>query len=217
MIYGNHPDIMLRAERVLSTPVRLDSPHNTNLRGWPAMTAQNPTGSLSPDQEEWRSFVGLEGWYDVSSLGRVRSLRNRYGNPRVKMLKPRLARGYPSVALRSLSGDRSRPADVHRLIALAFLGPCPEDMEVNHKDFNRANSVLSNLEYVTHSENNLHAFRHGRKPVRGSKVGAARLTEDQVREARQSTESHVELARRFMVHPTTILRARTGELWGHVK
>lgn len=167
--------------------------------------------------EEWRAVVGAEGRYEVSNLGRVRSLLNRYGNPRPLMLSAWLCNGYPTVAIRKHGWPRSRPIAVHVLIAESFLGPCPEGHEVNHKDFNRANSVLLNIEYVTYSENNLHAFRHGRKPVRGERVGAAKLTAEQVKEIRNSKESHVQAARRLGVHPTTILRVRSGEFWRHVE
>ena len=164
--------------------------------------------------EEWRPVVGHEGWYEISSLGRARSLRNRYGNPRVKMLTAWLRLGYPTVSIRGL--DRSRPVSVHRLVAAAFLGPCPRGHEVNHKDFDRANPTLTNLEYVTHSENNRHAFQHGRRPVVGERVGASKLTDAAVREIRQTTGTNVEIARRFGVHPVTILRARKGEQWRHI-
>lgn len=167
--------------------------------------------------EEWRPVVGGEGRYEISSLGRVKSLLNRYGHERVMFLSTWLSSGYPTTAIRKRDWKRSRPVAVHVLIAEAFLGPCPEGHEVNHKDFNRANSVLSNLEYTTYSENNLHAFRHGRQPARGERVGAAKLTEADVVALRQSKETHVEAARRIGVHPSTVLRARSGEFWGHVK
>lgn len=169
------------------------------------------------DPERWRPVVGCEDLYEVSTHGRVVKLRTRYGNPCRKLLKSWLAAGYPTVTIKRPGRHRSCPEAVHRLIAQAFIGSCPEGHEVNHKDFDRSNSVLSNLEYVTYSENNLHAFRHGRAPARGEKVGAAKLTEEVVRELRSSNETHVEAARRLGVHPTTVLRARSGEFWGHVR
>ena len=51
---------------------------------------------------------------------------------------------------------------VHSLVALAFIGPRPEGMEVNHKDCDKQNNALNNLEYVTHGENQRHAAQMGR-------------------------------------------------------
>ena len=167
--------------------------------------------------EEWRSVVNTDGRYEVSDMGHVRSTRNRYGNPRVKLLAAYLSSGYPTVSIRRLGWNRTRPVSVHMMIAEAFIGPCPDGHEVNHKDFSRANSVLDNLEYVTYSENNLHAFRNGRQPVRGSRVGASKLKEAEIVVIRASNEPHTVLAKRYGVHPTTILRVRTREQWSQVK
>lgn len=109
---------------------------------------------MLPSEEIWRPVIGYEGWYEVSNKGQVR-----------RVTKPLRAScggnaGYSSVTL-SVHGVVKRVA-VHRLVAAAFLGPCPPGHQVNHKDTNRRNPHLENLEYNTPSENILHAYSaHG--------------------------------------------------------
>lgn len=67
--------------------------------------------------------------------------------------------GYKKVTL--CQGAKKQSFLVHRLVALCFLGPVPDGMEVNHIDGNKANNAADNLEYVTPSENRLHAIRLG--------------------------------------------------------
>lgn len=114
--------------------------------------------------ERWLPVVGFPN-YMVSDLGRVRSLDHEvWGGPRAgfytkpgRLLKPGIAsNGYPTVAL-----GRGNTRTVHSLVAGAFIEPCPEGMEVRHKDGNRKNPRLANLEYGTRSENTKDAFRHG--------------------------------------------------------
>lgn len=105
--------------------------------------------------EEWRPVVGWEGFYDVSSLGRVRSLPRRLiDGRRIKgrVLRQHLAaRGYRHV---TLSADgRNRPVAVHILVATAFAGAPKPGQEVRHLDDHRLNNVASNLVWGTRAEN----------------------------------------------------------------
>lgn len=115
------------------------------------------------DLEIWRPVVGYEGLYDVSSLGRVKSLERLSlsgKHIRERILKPLSTAGYPGVTLHR---ERIQTRHyVHRLVAAAFLGPCPEGQEVRHKDGGRDYPGLSNLEYGTHTENMQDMIRHGR-------------------------------------------------------
>ena len=115
--------------------------------------------------EEWRPIPGYEGYYEVSNIGRVRSL-NRYtksgwGTPVFhpsQMMKCRVvSNGYRHVKL-TKDGRRCEPL-VHRLVAEAFL-PNPQNLpQVNHKDGDKSNDIVSNLEWCTHSDNQLHSRR----------------------------------------------------------
>lgn len=96
--------------------------------------------------EEWRAVPGYEGYYEVSDWGRVRNARTYYIRKAHHDSK-----GYLRLNLcKDGVGKKHR---VHRLVCSAFIGAIPKNMEVNHKDFDRANNHISNLEYVTHQEN----------------------------------------------------------------
>lgn len=112
-------------------------------------------------KEVWKPVVGYEKRYVVSSEGRIKrlarnstdSMGRRFSYPE-KILSVGISRstGYPSVSLRK--NGKSRPFCVHRLIAEAFI-PNPQNLPcVNHIDENRANSVLSNLEWASYGYNN---------------------------------------------------------------
>ena len=117
--------------------------------------------------EIWKAVVGHSG-YEVSSLGRVRSLdrqwkqKGRYGNTYTRYLTGRLLKPgaasnhYPTVAI-----GKGNTRLVHSLVASAFLGPCPAGQEVRHKEGNRMNPRLDNLCYGTRSDNIYDAIRHG--------------------------------------------------------
>ena len=96
--------------------------------------------------EEWRDIVGYEGLYQVSNLGRVKSLR------RNKLLSPRVgSKGYLSVALCKDGGFDSQR--IHRLVYCAFIGDIPINMELDHINTIKVDNSLSNLRLVTHKEN----------------------------------------------------------------
>lgn len=112
------------------------------------------------ESEEWREIKGYEGIYQVSSLGRVRSLdrkvkfsdgrERKYGN---KILSSKLSnRGYLMVTL--WRNRNSQRLAIHRLVAKAFI-PNPDNLpQVNHKDENKTNNRANNLEWCTNQYNN---------------------------------------------------------------
>lgn len=109
--------------------------------------------------EEWRPVVGYEG-YEVSSLGRVRSLRS--GQPHVLALTTRKD-GYRSVGLLRPVGRHT--CVVHGLVVAAFLGPRPAGYVIRHLDGEPSHNAVSNLAYGTRGDNNLDTVRHGRHPM----------------------------------------------------
>jgi hypothetical protein len=102
--------------------------------------------------EQWLPISSLDGYYEASNLGRIR--RSKPGmnteTGRVKKLQ-RNPNGYMQVAV-SIDGVEG-VRWVHRLVAEAFIGRCPDGKQVNHKDANPLNNSVENLEYVTQKEN----------------------------------------------------------------
>jgi hypothetical protein len=111
--------------------------------------------------ERWLPVPGYEGLYEVSNIGRVRSLphKTRQGMRGGRMRKTPLNAGYPVVSL--YANGVGRVTSVHLLVAAAFIGPRPPGMEVRHLDGNPSNCVLSNLTYGTHTENMRDMLTHG--------------------------------------------------------
>jgi hypothetical protein len=145
--------------------------------------------------EEWRDVAGFEGFYQVSSLGRVRSLDRYVDGKMVNGRRLRVLRrgfvmsqsidnyGY-SVITFSKNGEKSQ-FTVHRLVAIAFVGGNFQGSQVNHIDGNKSNNIPSNLEFCTIAQNNRHAFKMGLKKGRkGVDHHSAVLTDDDVREIR---------------------------------
>lgn len=139
-------------------------------------------------KEIWKAIPKFSR-YEASNLGRIRST-NYKNSGKVKILKPALAKdGYLKTMLLNDCGKYCSWT-VHRFITLTFLGEKPQKLEINHKDGNKLNNAIDNLEYVTKSENLLHAYKHNLiTPKRGSLNGNSKLTEEQVREIRQIAQS----------------------------
>lgn len=117
---------------------------------------------------EWRAIPGYEHLYEVSSDGRVRSvprtvtrLDGSVVHLRGVMLSSAQPRGrYEAV---NLYRDRiRRHMRIHKIVALAFIGPRPNGQQVRHLNGNSRDNRLSNLEYGTPSDNNADTVRHGR-------------------------------------------------------
>lgn len=105
--------------------------------------------------EVWKDIEDFEGLYQVSNLGRVRSLdridkNGQFRNGRVLADKHN-NRGYHTIAL--YRGGNTKYWLIHRLVAIAFLDNPDSLPEVNHKDENKANNAASNLEWCTSAYN----------------------------------------------------------------
>lgn len=177
--------------------------------------------------ERWRAAPGFE-LYDVSTFGRVRRSVGGRGarSGRVLSLVPN-ADGYlrAMVSVGSLAkGQRKRKRTsvlVHRLVAVAFIGD-PDDLQVNHLDFDKQNNHVSNLEYVTHQQNIDHAVAAGRfssTRARGVAHWMAVLNVAAVRRIRRLARSgvrHTDLAAQYDVTKKSIGNVVHRHTWKHI-
>jgi len=117
--------------------------------------------------EQWRDVPGWEGLYQVSDLGRVRSLQRTivYSNGDTHTVLGRVRKpngnghGYLTVSLYRRNSEVRRY--IHRLVLEAFVGPCPPGQEACHGNGNPADNRLSNLRWDTRMENVRDTARHG--------------------------------------------------------
>ena len=118
-------------------------------------------------QEIWKDIVGYVGLYQVSNCGRVKSLdrvifrKNGYIQTiKERILKPYISKnGYKVVAL-SING-KHKTMYVHRLVAESFIISTIYNLDVNHKDGNKLNNHVDNLEWLSRSNNMKHAHNIG--------------------------------------------------------
>ena len=122
---------------------------------------------LDEQQEIWKDIKGYEGFYQVSNMGRVKSLEriilNINGKKRIikeKILKHKnISSGYLAVILYKCC--KGKTMYIHRLVANAFIDNPNNYIDVNHIDGNKCNNFFSNLEWVTRSNNIKHAYNTG--------------------------------------------------------
>jgi hypothetical protein len=109
--------------------------------------------------ERWRVVPAFERRYCVSTSARVCRIINGHLRP---VAPHQLKNGY--LYTRLVNGPEKKMFRLHRLVMWVFVGPCPDGFVVNHKDGDKTNNCLDNLEYVTPSENYFHAVRLGLVP-----------------------------------------------------
>lgn len=176
--------------------------------------------------EIWKPLPEYEDYYEVSSLGRIKSLHTYHRSSPI-ILKPTPdSDGYIQHSV--YRNRNAKKVKAHQLVTLTFLGECPQGMEVNHKNGIKADNRLSNLEYTTHQKNILHARDTGlhkfqKDPLkvrRGESCKASKLTENEVlairREYIPGVNGYVKLARKFGVTEGTIAMIIKRKCWIHI-
>lgn len=179
------------------------------------------------EHEEWRVVEGYEGYYEVSSLGRVRSVERQIvlvtkdGKDRPCTFKEKILKQSEEKKLKhnwlprkyvGLSKNgKSKRFYVHRLVAAAFIENPNNSTDVNHKDGNPFNNEVENLEWVSRKENIQHAFAN--KLIKTEKP-VAKLSDDGV--VLEVYKSESEACRVHGVRQGKILRAmqRNGKSCG---
>lgn len=162
--------------------------------------------------ERWADIRGYEGYYEISDLGRVFSVRRNI------LMKTKILKGYCFVELNV--DCKAKLCTVHRLVCKAFVVNHENKPEINHKDGNKGNNYYKNLEFVTSSENKLHAYRTGLyAPMRGEKSPLSKLSEEDVIKIRSMHAQGVttsKISKHFNVGKHQIWRIYTGKSWSHI-
>ena len=164
---------------------------------------------------EWKIAYGHPD-YEVSDTGRVRRLTDHKLSSRWNVgreLTPQINQyGYLRVKV------DNRYVFVAKLVSETFICPRVGRFQVNHKDGNKTNNCISNLEWVTHSENQRHAIKNGLKTfARGERHGMSKLTDTAVREIRSTLRQTRQLADKFCVSTDLIGLVRRRRIWTHVE
>lgn len=173
-------------------------------------------------KEKWMDIDGYIGYYQVSNFGRIRSLNRKvfYKNGRVcnhkgQIIVTRVTRnGYVQV---ELNKNNKKKFLVHRLVFSSFEGKIPKGLEINHKDCNKQNNYLSNLECVTKEQNKIHAIENGRTTY-GINNGSSILNNEQVIKIIElcKTKKPREISKIYKVHIGTIYNIKSGRNWSHL-
>lgn len=165
----------------------------------------------------WKPIPGYEQTYEVSDSGQVRRIgkgRGAVTGGRILKLTNHNA-GYISVTLHMV--NKPRTFLLHRLVMAAFVGPCPDGYEVNHRNGSKHDNTLENLEYMTRKENIGHAMATGLMRLAGESNPAAKLTIEKaatIREIHANTNrGYKSIAAEFGVTWEAIRNIVKGRVW----
>lgn len=193
--------------------------------------------------EYWKHIA--DGFYEVSSMGNVRRAKPGIGTFVGRPLKTiNSPLGYSMVVF-SCNGTSQRHL-IHRLVAIAFLGEI-DGMIINHKDFNKQNNNVENLEIVTQKENMAHFHLHKKRekgptkpkePLKGKQIGdkhwmrrnpekilhgeelKSKLTTDQVINIKKDRELgmlYKDIVKKYSISIAHVSRIILNKRWAHLK
>lgn len=178
------------------------------------------------NQEVWKPIPDFPG-YEVSNYGNIRTYWKkisfgRKGTKHIladfpqKIRKPGINKGRYQIPL--YKNNKCFSFQVHRLVMLAFVGPCPDGLEVCHNDGNSLNNHISNLRYDTRSNNHKDKYLHGTMPY-GEKSTLSKLTVEQVMKIinlHKNGLTQTAIATQFNVSDTLIWKIVHRKAWLHL-
>ena len=174
-------------------------------------------------KEHWR--LHPEGKHEVSNTGKIKKLAHSVAKIHGKYnTSYTIHKGPKELAL--IDNGKGYLADhcngtmkyIHRAVYETFIGPIADGLEINHKDGNRQNNNIENLELLSHRDNLLYRNKLGTAPI-GEANHMSKLTEAEVIKIKEKLAAGVgvtSLASIYNVSHTTICRIKTGKSWGHI-
>lgn len=151
----------------------------------------------------WKNLEGTK--YYISHTGKVR----KWVHGKYLILKSYVCKQQGYVRIK-LSTPEPKVYQMHYLVMVAHVGPRPEGYVINHKDGDKTNNHIKNLEYCTRTHNNRHAIATGLMPKR-------KLTHEQVLEIRASPRGCGSLGKMYGVNKKTIKAIRRNDIWIHTQ
>lgn len=175
------------------------------------------------DAEVWSyAYPYIGSGYLVSSFGRIISLPRKGNFNKGRLMKTSVTKhGYEAFRFHDSRTNKAATIPVHRLVLKTFIGDKPKRNQVNHKDGNKLNNRLENLEWCTASENNLHAYAMGLKDVNGIKNSHAKLTDREVQFIRYMVAKYpyiepIRIAEFYGMSNTAINDILNFKKWTHI-
>ncbi len=176
--------------------------------------------------EKWLDIEGYEGYYQVSNLGRVRSLdrillrdSGSFKRKGVVLSDNKDTKGYNICGLCDSKGRGN--GSVHRLVAQAFIANPENKPQVNHINGIKDDNRVENLEWCTSKENVNHSVLTGLHiAAKGSKQGSSKLTEKAAMEIYNMAHSgdfiQEDIGRLFSVKQSVVSSIKTKRSWKHI-
>lgn len=160
-----------------------------------------------------KPIKGYEGYYSIDESGNIFS-HHTYNNKQPGYKKTYLGkRGYVVVDL--CVKQKRKNHKVHRLVAQTFI-PNPENkQQVNHKDLNKLNNHVSNLEWATAKENTKHFFDNGIRNYNYKK--APKLTEDIALAVLLDNADTKTIAKKYNIGQSTVIHIKLGTRWNYLQ
>ena len=181
---------------------------------------------------QWKDIIGYENEYQINQFGEIRTLKDSPKLKKYNVLKPQINKRNGYVYQMLYKNGKEKLLRVHRLVAMAFL-PNPNNLpQVNHKDGNKQNNSVDNLEWCEQSYNMKHAFKTGLEKPSEKQKAAVRKTNEKKRkrvvrtmgDEKNEYESATVAARKNNVGISTICRycnkkrmPKDGASWQYIE
>ena len=157
-------------------------------------------------------YIKINGFvnYEVSNFGNIRNTRTN------KKLKPCKFKNSDYLYVDLCLNSKKNRFLIHRLVAEAFLSNTDDKEQVNHKNGDKSDNKVSNLEWNTRSENQRHSIMSGLRTAKGIKNSQSKLNESQVLSIFYNTKKYAEISKEFNISIPTISDIKRGHTWKHI-